>query len=117
MVEDEFGIAAVLGSILEEEGYRVLVAANGRQALNRLAEEAVAPDLVVTDFMMPVLDGIGLARALRADPAWQDIPIIMMSAVPELTVKRDFTDYVAYLRKPFSVPLFLHRVAAILSEG
>lgn len=116
LVEDEFGIATVLGSILEDEGYQVLVAANGRQALTRLADSPVLPDLVISDFMMPLLDGAGLAHALRAETAWQGIPIIMMSAVPEAAVKQEFAGYVAFLRKPFSIPVFLHRVAAVLAD-
>nr|WP_255542526.1 response regulator [Azospirillum sp. INR13] len=116
MVEDEFGIATVLGSILEEEGYHVLVAANGQQALSRLAEAPAVPDLVVTDYMMPLLDGVGLARALRDEAAWQNIPIVMMSALPEAAVRQEFDDYRAFLRKPFSIPAFLHRVTTILEE-
>jgi CheY-like chemotaxis protein len=116
LVEDEFSIATVLGSILEEEGYHVLVAANGQQALSLLAEAPTVPDLVVTDYMMPLLDGVGLARALRAEAAWQNIPIIMMSAVPESAVRREFDGYRAFLRKPFSIPVFLYRLTTILEE-
>lgn len=112
LVEDEFGIAGVLTVLLEDEGYRVLSAANGRQALSRLAE--VRPDLVVTDFMMPLLDGAALGEALRADPALKDIPIIMMSAVPEAAVRMRFDGYTAFLRKPFPIPAFFELIADTL---
>lgn len=112
LVEDEFGIAGVLTVLLEDEGYRVLSAANGRQALARLAE--ARPDLVVTDFMMPLLDGAALGEAMRADPAFQDIPIIMMSAVPEAAVRARFAGYTAFLRKPFPIPAFFDLIARIL---
>ena len=64
IVEDEFAIAALLEMVLTDEGYRVLTAANGRQGLERLAE-GPRPDLVISDYMMPVLDGAGLLRAMR----------------------------------------------------
>lgn len=114
LVEDEFGIAGVLTLLLEDEGYRVLSAANGRQALSRLAE--TTPDLVITDFMMPLLDGAALGQALRANPASADIPIIMMSAVPEAAVRNRFDGYTVYLRKPFPIPAFFHVVADLLKE-
>lgn len=114
LVEDEFGIAGVLTALLEEEGYRVLSAANGRQALSRLAE--VTPDLVITDVMMPLLDGAALGEALRASPAWKDIPIILMSGVPEASVRQQFDGYAAFLRKPFPIPTFFDHVTAILGD-
>ena len=64
IVEDEFFIAALLEMVLTDEGYRVLTAANGRQGLERLAE-GPRPDLVISDYMMPVLDGAGLLHAMR----------------------------------------------------
>ena len=64
VVEDEFAIADLLEMVLTDEGYRVLLAANGRQGLERLAE-GPRPDLVISDYMMPVLDGAGLIQAMR----------------------------------------------------
>lgn len=112
LVEDEFGIAGVLTLLLEDEGYRVLAAANGRQALDHLAE--TRPDLVVTDFMMPLMDGATLGAAMRADPAYRDIPIIMMSAVPEAALRQRFDGYTAFLRKPFAIPVFFELIGGIL---
>jgi len=63
VVDDELANAEVLSLILEEEGYRVFCASNGRQGLERVAE--LRPQLVVLDFMMPVMDGAAMGRALR----------------------------------------------------
>lgn len=115
LVEDEFGIAGVLCLLLEDEGYRVLSAANGRQGLDRLAENR--PDLVVSDFMMPLMDGATLGRAMREDPAYKDIPLIMMSAVPEEAVRAHFDGYTAFLRKPFAISDFFALVARILGDA
>ena len=114
LVEDEFGIAGVLTLLLEDEGYRVFAAANGRQALERLEE--AQPDLVVTDFMMPLMDGAALGAALRADPMYRDTPIILMSAVPEASLRQHFDDYTAFLRKPFAIPAFFQLIASVLAD-
>ena len=63
IVDDEFGVAEVLQSILEDEGYRAVTAINGKQGLARLAE--VTPDLVMLDYMMPILDGTKTLEAIR----------------------------------------------------
>ena len=64
IVEDEFAIADLMEMALTDEGYRVLHAANGQQGLERLAE-GPRPDLVISDYMMPVLDGAGMLEAMR----------------------------------------------------
>lgn len=66
IVDDEFGIAQLLGDVLEDEVCTVLLATNGRQALDKVAE--ALPDLVIADFMMPVMDGATLIKALAAQP-------------------------------------------------
>ena len=115
LVEDEFGIADVLASVLEDEGYRVVTAGNGRRGLEHLAE--VKPDLVVLDFMMPVMDGAAMGRAIRGDPAHDGIPIIMMSALSETAVRAHFDGYTAFIRKPFRIPWLLDLVARTLDDG
>ena len=114
LVEDEFGIAAALALLLEDEGYRVISAANGREALARLID--TVPDLVVTDLMMPLMDGAALGQALKANPSWQGIPIVMMSAVPETTLRQQFDGYTVFLRKPFPIPTLFEQLARILAD-
>jgi CheY-like chemotaxis protein len=99
VVDDEFGVAEVLELILEDEGYRVFSAANGRQGLERLRE--VAPDLVLLDFMMPILDGPGTLDAIRADPNLARTPVVMMSSLHEVTVRERCDSYQSFLQKPF----------------
>ena len=107
IVDDEFGVANVLAAALADEGYRVFVAANGRQGLDRLSENK--PDLVVLDFMMPLLDGAGMARAMRADPAFADIPIIMMSALAEPAIRERFDGYAVFFASRFASRLWWTR--------
>lgn len=101
IVDDEFGVAEVLELILEDEGYRVVSAANGRQGLERLREET--PDLVLLDFMMPILDGPGTLNAIRGDPSFARTPVVMMSSMDEVTVRERCERYQSFLRKPFRV--------------
>jgi CheY-like chemotaxis protein len=112
VVEDEFGAADVLMAALEDEGYRVVLAANGRQALERLAE--ARPDLVVADYMMPIMDGAAMGHAIRGNAGYQDIPIIMTSAVGEAPIRQHFSGFQAYLRKPFRIDDLLATVKQLL---
>ena len=99
VVDDEFGITELFDAVLTDEGYRVLTAMNGKQGLEMLAQER--PDLVFTDYMMPVMDGAALLSAIAADPGLRDIPVVVMSAMPEGTVAKRCSGYAAFMRKPF----------------
>src|SRR5205814_4768707 len=79
VVEVEFGIAEVLVSVLVEAGHYVVTAINGKQGLERLTERP--PQLVLLDFMMPLLDGPGMLRAMKHDPAYRAIPTVIMSSL------------------------------------
>jgi DNA-binding response OmpR family regulator len=100
IVDDEFGLAEVVSEMLTERGFETVLAINGQLALERIREQSF--DLVLLDCMMPILDGSGVVRALRADPATEQLPIILMSALPH-TVPLDVQAVTcALLRKPFS---------------
>ena len=116
IVEDEFAIADILEMALTDEGYRVLKAVNGRQGLERLAEEP-RPDLVISDFMMPVLDGVGLIQGMRAMGEQHQVPCIVMSAMPEANVRARVDGYAAFVRKPFQIAEVVQLVAIILSAS
>ena len=115
VVDDEFGIVDVLETILTDEGYRVLTACNGKQGLLRLSEEK--PDVILLDFMMPILGGGEMLRAMAAEPAYQSIPVIIMSALSEEAVAERCKGYVAFLHKPFRVAAVLSTVAGVLGAG
>src|SRR5690349_15170698 len=91
IVDDEFGILEVLESILRDAGYEVLTAANGREALIRLSESK--PDLVLTDFMMPLLDGAAILQHMRADDGFRTTPLILASALNEKTISERCSGY------------------------
>jgi CheY-like chemotaxis protein len=115
VVEDEFGAADVIMAALEDEGYRVVLAANGRQGMERFAE--VNPDLVIADLMMPIMDGAAMGHAIRDGSTHADIPIIMASAVSEIAVRQRFAGFQAFLRKPFRIEELLEMVRKLLAPA
>lgn len=115
VVDDEFGVAEVLQSMLEDEGYRVATAINGKQALTRLAE--LTPDLIMLDYMMPIMDGTLTLAAIRKDKAFARTPVIMMSSLEEAAVRETCTDYNSFLRKPFRSLQVVKMVAQLLAQA
>ncbi|MEO7002204.1 MAG: response regulator, partial [Ktedonobacterales bacterium] len=113
IAEDNADMRDYLHHMLNEQ-YTVETVANGAQALEAIARQA--PDLVVSDVMMPVLDGFGLLRELRDDPRTATIPIILLSARAgeEAVVEGLQAGADDYLIKPFSARELLSRVAARL---
>ncbi len=114
VVDDELASAEVLSLILEEEGYRVFTAANGRHGLERCAE--VRPDLMILDYMMPLMNGAEAGRALRAARETSKLPIVMQSALPEASVREHFDGYDRFLRKPYNVEMALGMIRELLEE-
>jgi len=113
VVDDELANAEVLSLILEDEGYRVGVAANGRVGLERVAE--LQPDLVILDFMMPIMNGSEMGHALRENPATRHIRIVMNSSLPEASVRAHFSQYDCFLRKPYGIDVALVAIARLLA--
>jgi DNA-binding response OmpR family regulator len=114
LVDDEDSVQKLLAYPLEREGFRVLQARDGEEALERFASEHV--DLVVLDLMLPKLDGLEVCKRLRAE---SEVPIIM------LTARDDELDKVVglelgaddYITKPFSIREFRSRVRALLRRA
>jgi CheY-like chemotaxis protein len=115
VIDDEFSLAEVVEAILTDAGHEVVTASNGRQGLERAKENR--PDLVLLDFMMPIMGGPSTIKALREEPGLRDIPVIVMSSLPESTVSRSaMGEYVAFLRKPFKMRDVLDVVSGALSD-
>ena len=111
LVDDEFSSAEVLALVLASEGYQVTVAADSRQALDRVEE--AAPDLLVIDFMMPGMNGAELAKAIREQERFAAAPVLMISGAPEAALKAYRPRYDAFLRKPFGLEEFLRALQAL----
>jgi CheY-like chemotaxis protein len=113
VVDDEFGVAEVLQAILEDEGYRVVTAINGKQGMARLAEGAI--DLVLLDFMMPIMNGAEMLEAMKAEPAFASIPVLMMSSLHEDIVAETSRHCVSFIRKPFLVKSLVDAVTRLIA--
>jgi len=113
IVDDEFGLAQMLRDMLHDSGFEVTLAINGRLALEILTEEKV--DLVLTDMMMPVMDGAELATMMRKDHKHRDTPIIMMTSLPTAPPRPEGL-FDAVLRKPFTPELLLRTLHSFLTN-
>jgi CheY-like chemotaxis protein len=101
LVDDEYALVEILTDLLQSSGYRIVSATNGREALARCQEER--PDLVITDFMMPIADGRELLQSMRARADLSSVPIVMMSATTRtvaLATPTGALEVAAFIRKP-----------------
>jgi CheY-like chemotaxis protein len=112
IVDDEFGLADITADLLSEAGYDVALAINGQLGLDSLAVRRA--DIVLTDLMMPVMDGPEMIRRMRADPRLAAIPAILMTALPEAIPKGQAAMHDAVLVKPFSRGELLDTVHRLL---
>lgn len=112
VVDDEIMIALSVAEHLADEGFQVVVAHDGRQALDMARQEQ--PDAVVTDHMMPRMSGLEFACALRADSGFSAIPIVLTSAVPPANTDGIFTEVFA---KPFQLSDLTHLLRKLLGGG
>ena len=117
VVDDEIYIVHILDFSLGMEGYEVVTALDGEQALEKAQSEK--PDLIVLDIMMPKLDGYETCKRLKADAATQDIPVILLSAKGRNIDQKVGFEVGAddYITKPFSPRKLVERINAILGNG
>ena len=117
VVEDEPAVVTLLSYNLRKQGYRVEAAADGHEALARVAE--TRPDLVLLDWMMPNLSGIEVCRQLRRNPSTRDLPVIMLTARAEDqdAIRGLNTGADDYITKPFSVEALMARIRALLRRS
>ena len=117
VVDDEIYIVHILDFSLGMEGYEVLTALDGEQAIEKARAEK--PDLIVLDIMMPKLDGYETCKLLKAGETTKDIPIILLSAKGRNVDQKIGFEVGAddYITKPFSPRKLVERINAILGQG
>ena len=115
VVDDDPVIQKLLQFNFEMEGWTVLVADDGEAGL--AVARAERPDAVLLDVMMPRLNGLAVATALKGDPATKDIPVVLLSAKAQATDIGDglATGADAYVTKPFDPLELLERVSALIA--
>lgn len=112
IVDDEFGLADVTANLLTDLGYDVAIAINGKLALESFEQRV--PDLVLTDIMMPVMDGPELLKRMRADPRFAAIPTILMTALPEAVPTGEAARHDAVLVKPYALGELLEVIGRLV---
>ncbi len=117
VVDDEIYIVHILDFSLGMEGYEVLTALDGEQALEKARAEH--PDLIVLDIMMPKLDGYETCKLLKAEAGTRDIPVILLSAKGRNVDQKVGFEVGAddYITKPFSPRKLVERINALLGQA
>ena len=115
VVDDDYATRVLCSRVLQREGYHVIEAMDGQEGLELALDQV--PDVVLLDISMPVLDGFGLAAALRADERTRDLPFIFVTeeADPAIRAKAFETGAHGFITKPFDpriVSSFIHRLLA-----
>ena len=117
VVEDEPNIVDSLSFLMKQAGLTVQVARDGDAALRFM--ESRVPDLVLLDVMLPRRDGYDVCRAIRANPAWREVKVIMLTARGRDLDRRKGLELGAddYVTKPFSTREIVERVRRLLEAG
>ncbi len=111
VVDDDAAIREALAEVLEDEGYQVRSAANGREALQVLRASAAAPAVILLDLMMPVMSGWDFRVAQQQDAALAGIPVVVLSADRDVAAKAAAVRAQGYLPKPVSLDSLLDAVS------
>ena len=114
IVEDDISIQALLHDFIQEAGHSVVLAADGVEALAKYSEQTF--DLVLLDIMLPKIDGYGVCEVIRQK---SNVPIIMLTALDNEENQIKGLDLQAddYITKPFSMPVLLRKIAAVLRRS
>jgi two-component system, chemotaxis family, chemotaxis protein CheY len=113
VVDDDASIRELLSTALEDDGYEVVPAINGEDALSVC--ERWRPDVIVLDLMMPVMDGWQFATELRARE--EDIPIVLLSAARDLKTHAKTLSAAEIIEKPFDLSELLPKIAKVASAA
>jgi CheY-like chemotaxis protein len=117
MCDDEIHILRAAEFKIARAGFQVRCASDGQAAWEAIQEER--PDMLITDFQMPRLDGLGLIQKLRQDPATRDLPVIVLTAKGFEVSQQELADkwgVIAVLGKPFSPRELLRLVEEIAAR-
>ena len=119
LVEDEEDTANLISMIMGKQGYHIVHAADGRQGL-RLIKSIPPPSLVLLDILLPYVDGVKLLNHIRrARPDWEDVPVVMLSAVNSARDIREAVTLGAndYILKPFQQEALVARLQRFRFQG
>jgi CheY-like chemotaxis protein len=108
IVEDDADLREMMAQLLSLEGFQAATVANGSEALQYLHNGRAKPDVILLDLMMPVMDGWEFRRKQQADPAFADVPVIVLSALDQSRAADVQAE--AFLKKPLDFDRLLQLV-------
>ena len=115
VVDDDNAIRTMLESLLEEEGYKVVLAGNGQEALVQARQQR--PSLVLLDLMMPVMNGWQFLEEVHNNPDLDDLPVLLLSASREVARTAQQSAVKAFLPKPFELDKLLEYIDRFASNS
>jgi DNA-binding response OmpR family regulator len=110
LIEDESDLVMAVKFRLELADYDVSVAADGQEGLDKVKSDA--PDLILLDLMLPKVSGYKVAKALKSDPKYKDIPVIVFTA--RVHESKDALGVEAYITKPYEIDTLLDKIKELL---
>jgi CheY-like chemotaxis protein len=108
IVEDDVDVADMLAEIFATRGYKVIVAGNGQEALDRVRWSSFAPNVILLDLVMPVMDGLAFLKARKTEPLLANVPIIVTTTEPDVGPLP--LDVYARFTKPVALELLVDAV-------
>lgn len=115
VADDDPGIRSIVGEVLEAEGYAVVLASNGVQALEHV--RSAPPDCIVLDLHMPVMDGTSFLAAWRADPAYTKVPTVLFTSEDDAVTLAAALETQACISKPFELDALTDTIARLLAAS
>ncbi len=115
LLDDNSDIVTLLEMVLNQQGYDVVSGRNGQEGLNLLDEGMVRPDLIISNYYMPKMDGLDFLEHLRENPQFKSIPFILLTAAPAVQWQQQATKLGAnaFLPKPFKIDLLKNTIRAV----
>lgn len=115
IADDAESVCSALATLLQRNGHRILVAYNGEEAVRKA--EGEAPDVILLDVTMPVLDGWGALQQLKADPQTKGIPVLALTALPVSQEKLHTAGFAGCLRKPVPPHLLTEEIERVCGRA
>lgn len=113
VVDDSRDIQVLLKALLESEGYEVLTAINGQEALQILKRSKYLPNLILLDLMMPIMDGSSFIKEFKKVADYSNVKVILMSADNKYVEKNSNLKEYNFIKKPFDIDQLLEAVQGV----